>query len=161
MKTITKTAAAAALIAGLAMSQGFRPRDATPPDPAQMIANQVARLTTLLDLTTSQASEITSILTNAQATITGLQTTLSTDQTALNSAITSNATATIDSTSVAIGSLQGQILDTRSKAAAAVYAVLSATQQAKVMTLGVGVLTGGGPGGRGPGGMPGPPPQGE
>lgn len=162
MRTITKAAPLAALFASLMLGQGFRPRDMTPPDPATMIANQVARLTTLLDLTTAQASQITSILTNTQSSVGALQTTLSTDQTALDSAITSNVIATIDSASAAIGALHGQIVDAHSKAAAAIYALLTSTQQAKVTTLGIGILTGGGgPGGRGRGGMPGPPPPGE
>jgi hypothetical protein len=163
MKTITKLASVAAVFAGMVLGQGFRPRSATPPDPATMIANQVARLTTLLDLTTAQASQITTILTNAQTTITSLQTALSTDQTALDTAITTNATGTIDTTAAAIGTAQGQILDARSKAAAAIYVLLTAAQQAKVTTFGLGLLTGpGGPGGRGgPDGHAGPPPPGE
>lgn len=84
MKAITKAAPLAALFASLMLGQGFRPLDITPPDPAIMIANQVARLTTLLDLTTAQASQITTILTNTQSAIGALQTTLSTDQTAFN-----------------------------------------------------------------------------
>ncbi|MDE3195357.1 MAG: periplasmic heavy metal sensor [Acidobacteriota bacterium] len=160
MKKIGKAASIAALIAGLALGQGFRPRDANPPDPATMIANQVARLTALLDLSTSQAAGITTILTNAQSTVSNLQTTLAGGRKALNTAVANNDTATIDSTAAAIGAAQGQILGARSKAAAAIYAMLTATQQTKVTTLGIGILTGGpgGPAGRGPGGPPGPPP---
>jgi hypothetical protein len=151
-----KTAAICAVFAGLTFAQGLAPRNLTPPDPATMIANQVSRLTTLLDLTTAQANQITTILTTAQSSTSTLQTTLATDQTSLATAITSNATATIDSLSAAIGTLQGQILDVNSKAEASIYALLSATQQTKLSTLGgIGLLGGpGGPGfglGRGPG----------
>src|SRR5258708_2380993 len=136
MKRILKAAVAAAFLTCLIFAQGqFRPRNATPPDPATMIANEVARLTTLLDLTTSQETQITTILTAAQTSIGTLQTTLSTDQTSLTAAITSNSTATIDSLSAGIGTIQGQILDVRSKAAASIYLLLTATQQTKLTTL--------------------------
>jgi Spy/CpxP family protein refolding chaperone len=46
-------------------------------------------------------------------------------------------------------------LDARAKADAAFYAILTATQQAKVQTLGLGIL-GGGPGGFGGPGPGGP-----
>jgi Spy/CpxP family protein refolding chaperone len=157
MTSTFKTAGLAFLLAGVALAQPpFHARDAnggTPPDPATMIANQVTRLTTLLDLTTAQATQMTSILTAAQAATSSLMTTSSTNQTALQTAITSNATATIDQLSAAIGTADGQRLAIRSKAEAAVYAILTATQQAKVTTLGgLGVLGGGGPGPGGPGG---------
>jgi Spy/CpxP family protein refolding chaperone len=130
----------------------------TPPDPATMIANQLAPLTTLLDLTTSQASQAGTIFTNAQSAISTLQTTLNTYQTSLTTAIEGNDTSTIDTLAAEIGTAQGQILDARAKAEALFYAILTATQQAKVQTLGLGIL-GGGPGGfggPGPGGPGGP-----
>lgn len=161
MKRILKMSATGLIFAGLIFAQGrFGPRSTTPPDPATMIANQVARLTALLDLTTTQASEITTILTTAQSSISTLQTTLSTDQTSLTTAITGNNTATIDSLTATIGTTEGQILDLRSKASASIYALLTTTQQTKLGTLGgVGLLGGGGPGGGfgpGPGGPGGP-----
>jgi hypothetical protein len=105
------------LYTGIVFAQEpFGPRNSTPPDPATMIANQVARLTTLLDLTTGQSTSITGILTAAQSSIAPLQTTLHTDQTALATAMTTNTTATIDSLSVAIGTIQVQILDINGKA---------------------------------------------
>lgn len=160
MNRILKTAAAGALCAGLILAQGFRPRTGTgtPPDPTTMIANQVSRLTTLLDLTTAQATSITGVLTAAQSTVSSLQSTLQTDQTNLTTAITNNTTATIDSLSAAIGALQGQILDANAKAEAQIYALLTSAQQAKVTTLGgLGLLGGpGGPGGPGRGFGPGP-----
>jgi Spy/CpxP family protein refolding chaperone len=129
------------------------------PDPATMIANEVTRLTTLLDLTTSQASQATTIFTNAQTTISALQTTLSGYQTSMTTAIEANDTTTIDTLAGEIGTAQGQVVDARAKAAAAFYAILTANQQAKVQTLGLGILGGGGPGGfggPGPGGPGGP-----
>jgi Spy/CpxP family protein refolding chaperone len=152
MKQILKTAAACVLLTSLTFAQGFGRRSAggtpTPPDPAMMIANQVARLTTLLDLTTAQASQITSILTAAQSSVSTLQTSLNTDRTNLTAAITSNNTATITSISSDMGNLQGQILAINSKAEASIYALLTSDQQTKLSTLGgVGLL--GGPGGFG------------
>jgi hypothetical protein len=152
-----KTTGFALLLAGAALAQPpFRAHDTnsgTSPDSTTMIANQVARLTTLLDLTTAQATQATSILTAAQTATTSLMTTLNTDQTSLQTAITSNATATIDQLSSAIGTINGQLLDIRSKAEAAFYVILTSTQQAKVTTLGgPGILGGNGPGGPGPGG---------
>jgi hypothetical protein len=155
MKSIFKTAGIALLLAGAVLAQP------TQPNPATQIANQVARLTTLLDLTTAQAAQASTILTTAQTTISTLRTTLSTAQTSLESAITSNATSTITQLTAAIGTIDGQILDARSSAEAALYASLTTTQQAKVTTLGgPGILAGGGPGGRGgPGGPGGPGPR--
>jgi len=153
MKYMMKTALLAALCTGIVCAQ-----PPSPPDPATMIANQVARLTTLLDLTTAQASQITTILTNAESSISSLQTTLQTDHTSLQTAIAANNTATIDQLSTAIGALQGQVLDVHSKAAASIYALLTTTQQTKLSTIGgVGAL-GGGPGRGGPGGGFGPHP---
>src|SRR5437899_386470 len=155
MKNVLKTAVITIFLAAAVLAQPpFGPRATTgaAADPAARIADQVARLTTLLDLTTSQASQATTILTNAQTSVATLQTTLSTDQTALQSAITSNTTSTIDQLSAAIGTLNGQVLAIRSKAEAAIYAILTATQQAKVTELGGPAILGGGggPGGRGP-----------
>ena len=145
MNAITKAAPLAALFASLMLGQGFRPLDITPPDPAIMIANQVARLTTLLDLTTAQASQITTILTNTQSAIGALQTTLSTDQTAFNHRLRLDRHRRVT----------GPDPRCASKAAAAIYILLTSTQQAKVTTLGIGILTGGGgPGSRGPGECP-------
>jgi Spy/CpxP family protein refolding chaperone len=152
MKTIFTAALLSVLLGGVLSAQPpFRPRDngGTPPDPATRIANQVARLTTLLDLTTAQAAQITTLLTTEQSSSSALQTTLQTDQASLNTAIENNATSTIDQLASAIGALNGQLISLRSKTEAAMYALLNSTQQAKLATIGgVGAL-GGGPGGPG------------
>lgn len=160
MKAFIRTTALAAIFAGLTFAQGpLRPRGSggTPPDPATMIAHQVERLTTLLDLTSAQASQITTILTNAQSASSSIRASLDTNHTSLETAVTSNNTATIDQVTAAIGMLQGQLLGVHSKAEAAVYALLTSTQQTKLSTLGgVGLLGGGGGPGRGFGGPPHP-----
>jgi Spy/CpxP family protein refolding chaperone len=157
MKKTANTVILGFFLSAVMFAQGpFGPRanGGTPPDPATRIANQVTRLTTLLDLTTSQASQVSSILTAQQSATSALQTTLSTDYTSLQTAIAANATGTIDQAAASIGALNGQSLAIRSKAEAAIYALLTATQQTKVATIGgVGSLMGGpgGPGGgRGP-----------
>ena len=147
----------AVLLAGTALAQ--RPfgvmTSATPPDPATIVANQVARLTALLGLSTSQASQATTIFTNAQTAIAPLQTALAGYYTSLQTAVKSNATTTIDSLSSQIGTATGQITDIQNKADAAFYATLTAAQQATLDSRG-GFGPGRGPGGpggpRGPGG---------
>jgi Spy/CpxP family protein refolding chaperone len=149
------TLSASLLLTPAIFAQGqFGPRGTpgTPPDPATMVADQVARLAALLDLTTAQANQATSILTAAQTATSALQTTLHTDQTSLQAAIKSNTTATIDQMAAAIGTIEGQILDARSQAEAAFYAILTTTQQTKLSAVGGLGLLGGGPGGPGRGG---------
>jgi Spy/CpxP family protein refolding chaperone len=128
---------------------------ATPPDPATIVANQVARLTSRLTLTTVQQAQATTIFTNALNTIMPLQTTIHTDQTSLQTAVKSNDTATIDQLSFAIGTAQGQILSIQNKADAAFYAILTADQQTKLSQThffgGLGFGHGRGPGGPPPG----------
>lgn len=162
MNTLCRLFALGTLLTATLMAQ--RPfgvmTSATPPDPATMVANQVARLTELLSLSTAQASQATTIFTNAATAITPLQTTLHTDWTSLQAAVKSNDTATIDSVSTGIGSLTGQITAIRNKADAAFYAILSSTQQTTLAQNG-GFGPGGHAGRGGPGGPGGPPPGGN
>ena len=130
----------------------------TPPDPATMIANQVARLTSLLTLTTAQQTQATTIFTNAQAVITPLQTNIQGYWTSMQTAVKANATTTIDSLAGQIGTATGQIIDAQNKADAAFYAILTSAQQTTLNNAGGigGPGFGGGPGGPGgPGGGPG------
>ena len=101
----------------------------TPPDPATIVANKVERLTKLLTLSTSQASQATTIFTNALNLVTPIETSLRTDRQSLQTAVKANDVATIESVSTNIGSLTGQILTIQNKADAAFYAILSTTQQ--------------------------------
>ena len=159
MKRFILTAVLTATAATALLAQrGFGPRDAagtTPPDPATMVAHQVARLTALLDLTTAQANQATSIFTAAATASTPLQTALGAYHTSLQTAVKSNSTGTIDQVAGQIGVAQGQLVDIQSKAQAAFYATLTSTQQTKLDTLGPGIGGPGGPGGpggHGPGG---------
>jgi Spy/CpxP family protein refolding chaperone len=146
--------AAAAFAAALFAQRPFGTlTSATPPDPLTIVANQVARLTSLLTLTTAQQTQATTIFTNALNAITPLQTTIRTDHTSLQTAVKSNDSATIDQLSSAIGTAQGQILSIQNKADAAFYAILTADQQTKLSQTHFFGGLGFGPG-RGPGGPP-------
>jgi len=153
MKTIWKVTAAGALMAATMMAQRPLTNGGTPPDPATAAQNQVTRLTTLLSLTTAQASQATAIFTTAATAAAALQTTLSTDRDSLQTAVKSNSTTNIDSLSATIGTLTGQVLDIQSKAMAAFRAILTTDQLTKLDQLGGGGF--GGPGG--PSGFGGPP----
>ena len=162
MKLSTKVMQCAAVVAASLMAQrpfGVLTRAAVP-DPATIVANQVARLTNLLTLTTAQQTQATTIFTDALTAITPLQTSEVTARQALPAAVKSNATATIDQLSTTIGSLEGQMMSIQNKADAAFYAILTADQQTKLdqtnFLNGPG-LGPGGPGFVGPGfGGPGP-----
>ena len=156
MRTILRSTALAALLSGAIMAQPFGDLTAhTPPDPATMVANKVARLTSLLTLTPAQATQAATIFTNAQTAITPLQTNLSTYRTTLQAAVKSNSTAIIDTTSASIGTATGQITAIQNKADAAFYAILTTAQQTTLSSAHGGMGGGhGGPGGPGgPGGF--------
>jgi hypothetical protein len=148
-------------VAGALMAQGPRPRAITPPDPATAAQNQVTRLTAVLDLTTAQAAQATTIFTNSLTAINPLETTLNTDRQTLETAVTTNALSVIDQVASGMGTLTGQITSIQAKAEAAFYAILTTAQRTKVTQFGgLGGPGGfGGPGGRGRG--PGGPPPGR
>jgi hypothetical protein len=131
MKTLYRMTGIAAVLAATVFAQ--RPfgvmTSATPPDPATIVANKVERLTKLLTLNTSQASQATTIFTNALSLVTPIETSLRTDRQSLQTAVKANDVASIESLSTNIGSLTGQILTIQNKADAAFYAILSTTQQ--------------------------------
>ncbi len=152
----------AALMSGAALN-AQRPFDAnggslgSAQTSADAVARRVQFLTTLLSLTTSQASQATTIFTNEAAAVTAIQTNLDTARTSLKAAIQSNNAAQIDQLSSQIGTYEGQILAADSKAEAAFYASLTADQQTKYNAIGGGHGGPGGPGGfGGPGGPGGP-----
>ena len=155
MKTLLNAALCTGLVTTMLLAQGQFPRAAgSPPDPATMVQHRVTRLTTLLGLSTAQATQATTIFTNAVTAITPLQTDLSGFRTSIQTAVKSNATATIDQLAASIGTTIGQITAIQEKADAAFYAILDSTQQAKLDAIGgLDGGPGGGPGfGRGPGG---------
>jgi len=149
MNRTSRLISACALFTATLMAQ--RPFG-TPPDPATMVQNRIARLTTQLSLTTAQVSQATTIFTTALTATTPLQTTLSTDRQSLLTAVKNNATSVIDQLSSSIGTLNGQILAIQSKADAAFYAILTSDQQTKLDQS--GGLSGPRGFGAGPGGPP-------
>ena len=125
----------------------------TPPLAAQIVANQVAHLTSLLTLTTSQQTEATTIFTTAQTSLATVMTSLQTAQTALTTAVEANDTTGIATQTTAIGNLTAQQSFAQATAEAAFYLILTSTQQTQYAEL----LTHGMMGGsHGPGGFGGP-----
>lgn len=153
-RIISRFAAFALLSAGLVGAQG----PGSPPSAADRVANQVAHLTSLLSLTSAQQAQATTIFTDQQTATASVITAMKTARTALETAVESNDAATITAQATQIGSLTTQEVESRAKADAAFYAILTADQQTKYKQVGHGGPGGGGPGGpRGP--HPGMPPQ--
>jgi len=135
----------------LALAQNTTPP--TPPTPAEIVANQVARLTKLLDLNSAQQTSATTIFTAEQTTLATLRTSMQAARTALQAAIKTNDTNTIGTEATQIGALTGEEVQAQATASGAFYAILLADQQTKYDTLGP---LGAGPGGPGGFGGPGP-----
>ena len=120
----------------------------TPPTPAQMVANQVARLTKLLTLTTAQQAEATTIFTTEESALAPISANLKTARTALKAAVQANESGTISAQASTIGALTTQEVQAQSTANAAFYAILTPAQQTIYNQRGAR----GGGGGRGGGG---------
>jgi predicted Zn-dependent peptidase len=161
----------AAILATLMAPMAFSQTAATPPSPptvAEMVANQVAHLTTLLDLTSSQQALATTIFTTQQTGLQALQTPMQTAHTALQTAVTSNSATGLSAAAAQIGNLTAQQALIQSTGDAAFYAILTSDQQTKDTELnkpaqggpgqGGGQGPGQGPGQGGPGGSCGAPP---
>ena len=136
---------AAILSATLVAQRPFGVLTSSPADPATMVEHRVARLTALLGLSSEQATQATTIFTNAQTALAPFEAGLRQATEALPAAVKSNATATIDTLATTIGSATAQITAIRNKADAAFYAILTSDQQAKF-----GQTGGWGMGGLGP-----------
>jgi Spy/CpxP family protein refolding chaperone len=153
-RRILAVSALAAFFGVLGNAQTSTP---TPPTAAQIVANQVARLTKLLDLNSTQQASATTIFTTEQTALATVRTSMHTARTALKTAITTNDTTTIGADATQIGTLTGEEVLAQATASAAFYAILTSDQQTKYETLGPLGGPGGGPGGPGgPGGGPGP-----
>ena len=152
-KSITRLASIAALTTVAVFAQGPGPGNdhhggggtgsANPPDVATIVAHEVSFLTTLLTLTTGQATQATTIFTNALNSITPIETQITTAQTTLSAAIKTNTTATITAQATAIGTLEGQIVGIQASADAAFYALLTTAQQTTLNSLGTDFFGGG------------------
>jgi Spy/CpxP family protein refolding chaperone len=145
MKAISKTMLVSALLAGAAFAQPPQ----GPPDAATMVQMRVEHLTALLNLTTAQVTQATTIFTNAETAASPIRTSIRTYRTSLQTAVQGNQLATIDQLAAQIGAGEGQIVSIQGKADAAFYAILTADQQTKLAAM-PGALGGGGRG-MGPG----------
>jgi Spy/CpxP family protein refolding chaperone len=140
--------AASALMAVTSMLANAQPPTHTPPTPAQMVANQVARLTKLLDLTSAQQTSATEYFTTEETALATVRTGIHTARTAIEADIKSGNKADIATQAATIGSLTTQEVQAQATADAEFYAILSGDQQTKYETLGRGGFGGpGGPGG--------------
>lgn len=125
-----KTRIIAAFIGlAIAASLTFGQRVYTPPTPAQIVANEVARLTKLLTLTTAQQAEATTIFTTEQSALAPITASMQSARTALKTAVQNNDRGGISVQASAIGSLTTQEVEAQSTANAAFYAVLTPAQQ--------------------------------
>jgi Spy/CpxP family protein refolding chaperone len=130
------------------------PKTLTPPTPAQIVSNLVARLTTLLDLTSAQQTSATGYFTTEETTLATVRTGMHTARTALKTAITSGDTGAIATLAGTIGTLTTTEVTAQATADAQLYGILTQEQQTKYASLGGrGGLDLGGPGGPGPRGF--------
>jgi uncharacterized membrane protein len=106
-----------------------------PPTPAEIAADLVARLTTLLDLTGAQQASTTTIFTTDETTLASLATQMQTAQTALQTAVLGNSASGIKTAATNIGSLTTSQVTADATADAAFYAILTADQQTKYAAL--------------------------
>ncbi len=118
------------------------------PTIADRVAQKVARLTTLLTLTTAQQATATTLFTTEETALAAIETSRTTARTALTTSIEANDKNGIVTAATQLGSLETQEVEAEATAQAGFYASLTADQKTKYKTL----LEGGGDiGGRGPG----------
>jgi Spy/CpxP family protein refolding chaperone len=106
-----------------------------PPSAAEMAKRQVKTLTTLLNLTSAQQQQATTIYTSVA---TAQQSVLASDKEAhdtLQTAIKNNDSATIDQVASTIAQNTAQLTSLKAKADAAFYQILTSDQQAKLSDL--------------------------
>ncbi len=135
------------------MLANAQPPTHTPPTPAQMVANQVARLSKLLDLNYAQQTSATTYFATEETTLATVRTGLHAARTAIQADIKSGNTTDIATQAATIGGLTTQEVEAQATADAAFYAILTPEQQSKYESLGPR-------GSGGPGGPGGPAPRG-
>jgi periplasmic protein CpxP/Spy len=109
---------------------------------------RVAFLTDRLSLTSAQQSQVTAILTSADADAATLRASMKSAHDSLNTAVQANDTAMMEQASSTIGSLTGQSTLARAKSDAAIYKLLTPDQRTKYAQM-QAEMGGGGPRGRG------------
>jgi hypothetical protein len=115
----------------------------TPLTPAQLVQNEINRLTKYFGLSSTQVGEVTTILTTEQTCLQGDSTNFETAREALVTAIKSGNSGSISAAIAMLTSLQAAQETCHATGAAAIYADLNSTQQAKLGS-GLGPLLGGG-----------------
>lgn len=116
------------------------------PSPAQIVSSKVTRLTAVLDLTSDQQTQATTIFTTEQTSLSGLSSSLKSARSTLETAVQSNDTAGISTDSAQVGSIFGQEVLAQATADASFYAILTPDQQTKyqkMLSAGVAGLRGG------------------
>jgi Spy/CpxP family protein refolding chaperone len=157
LRAILVAALSASFLCSQTTGSGTTSTPPTPPTPAEIAANIVARLTTLLDLTSAQQLTATNLFTTEQTALATISTSMQTAQTALQTAVTAASSSGVTTAANQIGSLTTQQVLATANADLAFYAILTATQQTKYATLQPPGQGGPGPGGQGgPGGSGGP-----
>jgi hypothetical protein len=134
------------------MAQGpgrrFGGGSGTPPTPAQIVQNQVDRLTKFFGLSSDQVTAVTGFLNTEQTCLAANATALQTAQANLVAAIKTGNATNATAAAAALSPMQGDQAACRAAAAASIYGQLTAAQQMQ-LTNGLGPLMGGG-GGFGP-----------
>jgi Spy/CpxP family protein refolding chaperone len=126
------------LVLTLAIAIAIPAMAQTPPKPptaAEIAKRQVKTLTTLLNLTSAQQQQATTIYTNAAQ---AQQSVIESDKEAhdtLHAAIKNNDSATIDQVASVIAQNTAQVTSIKAKADAAFYQILTSDQQAKLSDL--------------------------
>jgi Spy/CpxP family protein refolding chaperone len=126
------------------------PISANPPNLANMVQRQVARLTTILTLTTAQQQQATTIFTTSATANQGAMSSMRTARTDLNTANKNNDAGGIEQAATTLGNLTAQTTLATSQAQAAFMQILTPDQLTKYNQL--GMAGGGGMMGHGGGG---------
>lgn len=113
---------------------GQNPR--TPPDPATMAQRRVSRLTALLNLTTTQQQQATTIFTASGAAGQTSRAGMQTARQNLTAAIGNNDAGGIEQAATTIGNLTAQMTLSDAKAQAAFLQILTPDQVTKYNQLG-------------------------
>jgi Spy/CpxP family protein refolding chaperone len=133
-----------AVLGLVTMAQAQTTQMHTPPSPAAMAQHQVQRYTTLLTLTPAQVEQATTYFTAEATAHQNARTSEHTAHQALEAAIKANDSATIQSTSVTLGQMSGEMMAAHAAAQAQFYAILTAEQKTKFDQLEQEHMMGGG-----------------
>lgn len=102
-----------------------------PPDPATIAQHRVQMLTKVLSLTSDQQKQALTIFTEVETSVSALHDSMKTAHDALATAVKSNDADGISQAATTIGNLTAQMTAAEAKGDAALYATLTADQQAK------------------------------